>query len=115
MDHEQAKEKFSDLFEESLDQPTRQAVQEHLDACAACRADYAAFQQTLAPLRRLHRVTAPTELRQTVPALIHRRSRGRFFGARTRMTRVPVEWISLIMLGLVAAAYLLVKWTYPVP
>jgi anti-sigma factor RsiW len=115
MDHEQVKERFSDFYDGSLDEATRQAVQEHLSGCESCRNDYADFQHSLAPLRRLNRVAAPMQMRDSVPALIRRRSRGRFFGPRTRLSRVPIEWISLLMLGLVAAAYLLVKWAYPVP
>jgi type VI protein secretion system component VasF len=44
-----------------------------------------------------------------VPDLIHRRSRGRFFGRKRLAERLPLEWISLAMLIVLAATYALLK------
>ncbi|MCS6912880.1 MAG: zf-HC2 domain-containing protein [Myxococcales bacterium] len=113
MDHTQIQEKFSELWEQTLDEETRQKVQAHLDACAACRSDYEAFQQAMRPLGQLGRVRPPQDLKETVPDLIRRRSQGRFFSSRRGLKRVPLEWLSLAMLAVVALLYLLLKLLQP--
>lgn len=113
MDHAQIQEKFSELWEQTLDEETRRRVQEHLDACAACRSDYEAFQQAMKPLGQLGRVRPPQDLKKTVPELIRRRSQGRFFSPRRGLDRLPLEWLSLAMLAGVALLYLLLKLLHP--
>ena|SRR5579872_702522 len=112
MDHARVKESFSEFWEKGLDDATRKEVEAHLEGCAACRAEYQQFQQTMAPLGKLHRVAAP-DMIGSVPALIHKRSRGRFFGKKGGAGQFPLEWISLIMLGVIAAVYLVVKLAQP--
>jgi hypothetical protein len=61
------------------------------------------------PLRGLHPVQAPVDLTRTVPELIRRRSAGRFFGRKRLSDRLPLEWLSLGMLILLAAVYAALK------
>lgn len=108
MDHEKAKEQFSDFWEQTLDEAGKKEVEEHLRECAPCKAEYEQFQQAMQPLTKLHKVPAP-DLIEAVPALIHKRSAGRFFGPRGWLRSFPFEWVSLAMLALVGAVYALLK------
>jgi type VI protein secretion system component VasF len=60
-------------------------------------------------LRSLSQVSAPVDLARTVPELIRRRSQGRFFGRKRLADRLPLEWLSLGMLILLAAIYAALK------
>ncbi len=60
------------------------------------------------PLRGLAPVPAPVDLSRTVPELIRRRSRGRFFSRRLA-SRLPLEWLSLGMLIFLAIIYVALK------
>jgi hypothetical protein len=71
--------------------------------------DGAEEQASRALLSGLSSVSPPRDLAQSVPALIHRRSQGRFFGRKRLADRLPLEWISLSMLLVLAAAYALLK------
>jgi hypothetical protein len=61
------------------------------------------------PLRGLAPVSAPVDLSRTVPELIRRRSRGRFFSRRRLSERLPLEWLSLGMLIFLAVVYAVLK------
>lgn len=111
MDHTQVRDRFSDYWEKALPERERQEVAAHLASCAECRAEYAAFEKTMAPFGQLHKLTAP-DLKHTVPELIRQRSRGRFFGGRGG-ARLPLEWISLGMLLFLSALYLFMKYLHP--
>ncbi len=71
--------------------------------------DRAEEQASRALLSGLSSVSPPRDLAQSVPALIHRRSQGRFFGRKRLADRLPLEWISLIMLLLLAVTYAVLK------
>lgn len=60
-------------------------------------------------LGRLNRVAAPPDLASRVPELIQRRSAGRFFSKRRLIDRVPMEWLSLVMLALLALIYAVLR------
>jgi hypothetical protein len=60
-------------------------------------------------LRGLAPVSPSVDLARTVPAIINRRSRGRFFGRKRLSDRLPLEWLSLSMLLLLAAIYAVLK------
>jgi hypothetical protein len=60
-------------------------------------------------LRGLSPISAPVDLTRTVPDLIRRRSRGRFFGRKRLSDRLPLEWMSLGMLLLLGAIYAALK------
>lgn len=63
-------------------------------------------------LSQLPRLSAPVDLTKTVPDIIHRRSRGRFFGRRSLGDRLPLEWISLAMLVAIAILYAVLKLVF---
>lgn len=60
-------------------------------------------------LGKLNKVAAPPDLASRVPELIQRRSAGRFFGKRRLIDRVPMEWLSLVMLALLALIYAVLR------
>jgi hypothetical protein len=60
-------------------------------------------------LAKLNKVAAPPDLASRVPDLIQRRSAGRFFGKRRLADRLPLEWLSLIMLLLLALIYAVLR------
>ena len=60
-------------------------------------------------LGKLNKVAAPPDLASRVPELIQRRSAGRVFGKRRLMDRVPMEWLSLVMLALLALIYAILR------
>lgn len=66
----------------------------------------------LSPLSKV-KVVAPPDLAARVPALIERRSAGRFFGPRRLpqrlASRLPLEWVSMTMLALLALVYALLR------
>jgi hypothetical protein len=64
-------------------------------------------------LRGLAPISAPIDLTRSVPELIRRRSKGRFFGRKRLSDRVPFEWLSLGMLLLLAAIYAALKLLSP--
>jgi hypothetical protein len=57
----------------------------------------------------LGKVSAPPDLATRVPQLIERRSRGRFFGRKPLSERLPLEWLSIAMLALLALLYALMR------
>ncbi len=66
-------------------------------------------QASRALLSGLSSVSPPRDLAKAVPALIHRRSQGRFFGQKRLADRLPFEWISLVMLLVLAVTYAVLK------
>lgn len=60
-------------------------------------------------LGKLNKVAAPPDLSSRVPALIQRRSAGRFFAKRRLADRLPLEWLSLVMLALLALIYAVLR------
>ncbi len=60
-------------------------------------------------LGKLNKVAAPPDLASRVPALIQRRSAGRFFAKRRLADRLPLEWLSLVMLALLALIYAVLR------
>jgi type VI protein secretion system component VasF len=57
----------------------------------------------------LNKVSAPPDLSAKVPQLIERRSKGRFFGRKPLSERLPLEWLSIAMLALLALLYALMR------
>jgi hypothetical protein len=60
-------------------------------------------------LGKLNKVAAPPDLATRVPDLIQRRSAGRFFTKRRIADRLPLEWVSLVMLAVLALIYAVLR------
>jgi predicted anti-sigma-YlaC factor YlaD len=111
MDHQAARELFTEFQEGDLVTEKQIEVQEHLESCAECRAEFEAFQLTVRSLSRLQRLKTPPEFVGKVQQRIHRRSRGRFFGHERLLLRIPFEWISFVIIILLLAMYLMMLQT----
>lgn len=111
MEHGQVQELFSDYWDKALAPPQREEVAAHLASCPACQEEYARFSQAMAPLAKLGKspLQPPPDLVHNVPALINRRSRGRFFSRRAQARRLALQWLPVVMLGFVAVLYLVFK------
>ena len=108
MEHQDATEQFSDLVEGTLSPDKEKALLEHLDGCKECQAELDSLREALDSLSGLKRLPPPQEFTSRVEKTIHRRSKGRFFGAEPFVNRVPFEWISFVVIILLLVAYLFV-------
>ncbi len=71
--------------------------------------DDAVAAETRSLLAGLGRVTPTTDLSATVPDIIERRSRGRFFGRKRLHERIPFVWVSLVMLLVASLLYAVLR------
>jgi hypothetical protein len=85
--------------------PATEAGGDRPDGDADAEADTGARQL----LAGLNKVSAPPDLASRVPELIQRRSAGRFFAKRRLADRLPLEWLSLVMLALLALIYAILR------
>jgi anti-sigma factor RsiW len=104
MDHEEARDLFSDHLDGELGEERAEALKEHLDGCAECREELERLRQTMRVVSGLHRLPPPGEFVDRVEQKIRRRSRGRFYGPESALSRFPFEWISLAIILFVALA-----------
>ena len=113
MEHARATELFSAYLDRELGAEEIRALEEHLAACEACRAEYETFAKAVSALGAMHKMAAPTQFTDGVRGEIRRRSKGRFFGPRRLAGRFPYEIFSLVMLGVILAVYMLLEVTRP--
>jgi TolA-binding protein len=99
----EAREAFSDLHDDVLPQPARDAVRGHLQVCPACQAEWSAFQQTIQALSTLGSAEPSpgfaARIRQQLdaPRWWERAARWLFLPVRVKM---PVHAAALLVLGL---------------
>ncbi len=110
-EHEAFEADFSDHYEKVLPAARARLLEQHLEGCARCRAEYDRFRETMEMLSGLHKVSAPERFEQQVEDTIHRRSAGKFFGRRAFGDRVPFELLAVIALIIVVAAVLLLRFS----
>jgi anti-sigma factor RsiW len=113
LDHAQAQELFSAYWDDELPKEKAAALEEHLRTCESCKRELEAFEKSVSALGSVHKMAAPQAFREGVRDRIRRRSRGRFFGPRRLSQRLPLEILSLVMLGLVLAIYLVLQFMSP--
>ena len=106
MDHQQARELFSDFLEGDLPAERAAALRAHLDGCEACREEIEILRTTLQSLSGLHDLPAPAQFTSRVEHTIRRRSRGRFFGDQPLWGRFPFEWVSFVIIVALLVLYL---------
>ena len=110
-EHEAFEADFSDHYEKALPDARARALEQHLESCPRCRAEYQRFRETMEILSGLHKVSAPERFEKQVEDTIHRRSAGRFFGRKAFGDRVPFEILAIVGLVLVVAVFLLLRWS----
>ena len=105
MDHQDAKELFSEHLDGDLTDAQSEQLRQHLDGCEECRSELAALEQTLKSLAALSPVKPPPDFERQVQQRIRRRSRGRFFQPESLLSRLPFEWISFVIIMLMLLMY----------
>lgn len=110
--HEEYELLFSELHEGTATDAQRADVMAHLETCAACKAAYAEFQETMQALGTVKtpKQPAPDDFAKHVEETIARRSAGRFFGKKTLGDRVPFGVLLVIAL-VVLIAIAAIMWT----
>jgi anti-sigma factor RsiW len=106
MDHEKANELLGDYLEGELSDEQSAQVAAHVEGCETCAKELTALKETMRSLSGLHHLPPPPEFTSKVERTIRRRSRGRFFGPETLLSRLPFEWISLAIILALIAIYL---------
>jgi hypothetical protein len=113
MSPDEARERFSDAFEEGLEGEERARFDEALSADPALAAEYRAFCGAIKATRSLGRLESPrpsVDLLEGVQARIRKRSRGRFYRDRFAPQRGSQRLIlplivTVLMLLLFGIAY----------
>ncbi len=113
LDHVQATEMFSAYWEKDLPADQIRALEEHLQSCVVCKKEYQTFERTVGALSGLHKMAAPAEFSDDLRGRIYKRSRGRFFSPKRTGARVPWEVISIVMLGVILAIYVVLTLGEP--
>lgn len=105
MDHQRAKELFSQYLDGELPPEQQSELEAHLDQCETCQAELNALEKTLSSLAGLAPVPPPKDFDRKVQQRIRRRSRGRFFKPDNLLNRIPFEWISFVIIMLMLVMY----------
>ena len=113
VDHAQAQELFSAYWDDELPKEKAAELEEHLRTCDTCKKELDAFEKSVSALASVHKMAAPQAFTEGVRDRIRKRSRGRFFGPRKLPDRLPLEILSLVMLGLILAIYLALQFMSP--
>jgi anti-sigma factor RsiW len=92
---------LSDYLDGALSPAQRKDVDQKLAHDAVWKTAYDEMVETRKLISGMHKARAPESFAQDVTATIHKRSAGRFFGARTFGDRVPVGAIVIVALVLV--------------
>jgi anti-sigma factor RsiW len=108
MEHQSAKELFSQYLDGELPGGQASELEAHLADCVSCREELETLRKTLHALAGLPSVAPPTEFAQSVQQRIRRRSRDRFFAPERLLTRIPFEWISFVIILLMLVMYYMV-------
>jgi anti-sigma factor RsiW len=108
MDHQSAIELFSEYLDGELPAEQAAELEAHLEKCETCREELETLRKTLRGLAGLPPVPPPDQFARKVQQRIRRRSRGRFFGQESWLTRIPFEWISFVIIILMLLMYFMV-------
>lgn len=112
--HEQAQELFSDRYDGTL-APERDAeLAAHLASCEPCRREQTEFEDAMkavktASVKRAPKAPDQKEFTARVERTLSARSDGRFFGPKGLWGTMPMAIISLLMLAITLAIYLIAK------
>ena len=102
---------FNAYFEGDLTPDERAEVEGRLESDESFRQEYDAFLAVVGGLRALPFEFAPDDFVEKVQARIRTRSSGKFFGQNLLYNthRVPYEVIALVMMIVMAAAYMMME------
>lgn len=108
MDHETAKELFSEYLDGELDAAQKRELESHLQGCDDCRQELESLRVMMSTLAGLAPAEPPKDFARKVQHTIRRRSKGRFFSAEGLLRRIPFEWISFVIILLMLVMYYMV-------
>lgn len=101
---------FNAYFEGDMTAEERSSFERRLEHDQGFRRDYEEFLKLVAGLRALPFEFAPDDFVEKVQSRIRTRSQGRFFAENyLTSTHVPYEVIALVMLVVMAAAYMMME------
>jgi anti-sigma factor RsiW len=105
MDHDRAKELFTQYHEGDLGDEELAQLEQHLAECDECREEWETYRRTIDGLSGLYQMSAPEGFTHAVEQKIKKRSRGRFFGEQ-RPFSMQFAVVSFILILLFILAYL---------
>lgn len=105
MDHDRARELFTEYHDGELTADEVEALESHLAGCEACSMEWDTYRRTIEEISGLHMFAAPEGLTEAVEQKIKRRSKGRFFGEQ-RSFSTQFAIVSFILILLFMLAYL---------
>ena len=108
MEHEKARELFTDYLDGELAGEEKAALEEHLAQCEECRSEWETFSRTVEEVSGLLSVAAPEDFAREVEQKIRRRSKGKFF-SEERSYSLHFAVVSFILIILFIIAYLLLS------
>ncbi|MBW2277934.1 MAG: zf-HC2 domain-containing protein [Deltaproteobacteria bacterium] len=105
MDHDRAKELFTQYHEGDLSDEELAQLERHFDDCDECREEWETYRKTIDGVSGLLQMGAPDDFTHSVEQKIKKRSRGRFFGDQ-RSFSMQFAVVSFILILLFILAYL---------
>lgn len=105
MDHDRAKDLFTQYHDGDLSDEDLAELERHLEGCDECREEWETFRKTIDGVSGLFELTAPDGFTRAVEQKIKKRSRGRFFGDQ-RPFSMQFAVVSFILILLFILAYL---------
>jgi len=105
MDHDRARDLFTQYHEEDLSDAELAELEEHLAECDECREEWETYRKTIDGVSGLFELAAPEDFTRSVEQKIRKRSRGRFFGDQ-RPKSMQFAVVSFILILLFILAYL---------
>lgn len=105
MDHDRARELFTQYQEGDLGEGERAELEQHLETCDECRGEWESYRKTIDGISGLFQLSAPEGFTSAVEQKIRKRSRGRFFGEQ-RSFSMQFAIVSFILILLFILAYL---------
>jgi anti-sigma factor RsiW len=110
MDHDRAKDLFTQYHEGDLGDEDLAELERHLEGCEECRAEWETYRKTIDGVSGLFELTAPDGFTRAVEQKIRKRSRGRFFGEQ-RPFSMWFAIVSFILILLFILAYLVMTYS----
>jgi len=106
MNHQEAKDLFTNYLDGDMADAQRTELEAHLSACTECKEEWQAFKKLMSEVSGLMNLAPPRDVVRAVEKKIHRRSRGKFFG-RQKGSSIQFGLISFILVLLFMLGYLL--------
>ncbi|MFH2006907.1 MAG: zf-HC2 domain-containing protein [bacterium] len=107
MDHSRAQELLTDYLDGELTGAELEELERHLETCEECRAEAESLRETLSMLSGLKKLDPAPDFLQQVNQKIRRRTKSPFDFAFGLERKIPFEAVSMVLLGILLALYLL--------